>query len=187
MSALVPRAAGLVPRLAGPVRPGSTAAGAAPTFVNKNPRNLERMRLARKQEGWRLEPESRMYWHRAVFEATNRHTSAHVEHQAGRRLASASSRELCVRRHLFSAVDVCAAEAVGRVLARRCLEAGITELEFPTTEEQLERSNRLRSFVRAMEEEGLKLQEPPAIKPEPWWSKDRQQKPWHVPEEEVVG
>ena len=65
MAALVPKAS-YIPRLYGGVRLSSTAADTSspPTFINKNPRNLERMRLARKQEGWKLEPESRAYWHR---------------------------------------------------------------------------------------------------------------------------
>lgn len=194
MSALARRAAaGWCP--AGLLRHSSTTAAAAdpvtaaqstPVFINKNPRNLERLRVARKQQGWKLEPESRAYWHRIVFDESNRHTAAHVEHCSGRQVVSASTRELCLRRHLYSAVDVCAAENVGRVLARRCLQAGLAELQFPVTSEQLQRSNRLRLFVRALEEGGVKLQEPSDIRPEPWWSKHREQKPWHVAEEEVV-
>ncbi|XP_037092507.1 39S ribosomal protein L18, mitochondrial-like [Pollicipes pollicipes] len=178
----------LGPQVVIQLRNRSTGAAAVPpsVFINKNPRNLERMRLARKQQGWKLESESREYWHRLLFDASHRHTSAHVEHRTGRSVVSASTRELCLRRHLFSAVDVSAAENVGRVLARRCLQAGLTEVHFAATEEELQRSDRLRLFVRAMEEGGVKLQEPSAIQSEPWWSKHREQKPWHVLEEDVI-
>lgn len=32
--------------------------------VNRNPRNLERLRIARKPQGYHLEVPGRMYWHK---------------------------------------------------------------------------------------------------------------------------
>lgn len=34
---------------------------------NKNPRNLERLRIEYKNEGWPLEKENNTYWHKLVF------------------------------------------------------------------------------------------------------------------------
>lgn len=40
----------------------------APTeFVNRNPRNLERIRIARKPEGYHLDNPGRKFWHKFVF------------------------------------------------------------------------------------------------------------------------
>ncbi|MPC56950.1 39S ribosomal protein L18, mitochondrial [Portunus trituberculatus] len=35
-----------------------------PNFVNRNPRNMEMLRLARKPEGWNLEASSCIYWYK---------------------------------------------------------------------------------------------------------------------------
>lgn len=36
-------------------------------FINRNPRNLERLRIARKPDGYHLEKPGRKFWHKSVF------------------------------------------------------------------------------------------------------------------------
>lgn len=36
-------------------------------FVNRNPRNLERIRIARKPDGYHLDKPGRKFWHKFVF------------------------------------------------------------------------------------------------------------------------
>lgn len=62
---------------------------------------------------------------RLRLERTGHHVTALVEHTDGSIVLSASTREWCVKKHLYSTVDAMACENVGRVLAQRCLEAGI--------------------------------------------------------------
>lgn len=42
-----------------------------PEFVNRNPRNLEKLRIARKPDGYHLEKPGRKYWHKYVVNLFN--------------------------------------------------------------------------------------------------------------------
>nr|KAF6506633.1 mitochondrial ribosomal protein L18 [Rousettus aegyptiacus] len=98
----------------------------APEFTNRNPRNLELLALARKERGWGTVWPSREFWHRLRVTRTQHHIEAVVEHRNGQVVVSASTREWAIKKHLYSTKDVMACESIGRVLAGRCLEAGIS-------------------------------------------------------------
>lgn len=66
--------------------------------------------------------------HRLVLEKSNRHSTSWVEHHTGARVVSASTREWAIKKHLYSTTDINAIYNIGRILARRCLESGITEV-----------------------------------------------------------
>ena len=51
-----------------------------------------------------------------------------MSHNSGVVLASASTTEFEITRHLYKTTDISAAKNLGRVLAQRCLEAGITRV-----------------------------------------------------------
>ena len=53
---------------------------------------------------------------------------AHIEHHSGKEVVSASTMEWAIKKQLRSTVDVAAMEAIGRVLAQRCLECGLLEV-----------------------------------------------------------
>merc|ERR1712025_225596 len=99
-----------------------------PNFVNRNPRNLEQMGLARKRRGWRFQYPTVNFYHRLKVDFHGKATTAQVEHSNGDIVLQASTREVCIARHLYSAVDVSAAANIGHVLAQRCREAGITAM-----------------------------------------------------------
>jgi len=138
--------------------PQTSDDGSAKTFINRNPRNLEMMGIAWKRKGWNLQYPSREYYHRLVFERTNRHTTAYVEHCSGLRVITASTAEMAIARHLHSTNDVAAASNVGRVLAQRCREAGITSMVFQTLANN-EASTKLEAFRSSMLEGCIDLTE----------------------------
>lgn len=127
-------------------------------FTNRNPRNLEQMLLAHKHGGFELDKPSRSYWHKLVFDAGRQHLSGSVVHSDGHVVVRASSSEWGVRRQLVSATDRSAAAAVARVLARRCLEAGLLCVQAPNIGGETS-TPRLQAFLDGMKEGGVLLSE----------------------------
>lgn len=123
------------------------------------------MGIAWKRVGWKFQYPPRDFYHRVIFERTNRHTAAYVEHCSGKRVISASTRELAIARHLYSNIDLCAAVNIGRVLAQRCQESGITEITLQPSANS-DRSEKFELFQRALVEGGVELQEPPEVAPD---------------------
>lgn len=136
-----------------------------PLFENRNPRNLEQMGLARKRQGWVLQSPRKDFYHRVTFERSNRQTTGRVEHFSGKTVVQASTVEWAVRDGLYSLVDVSAAENVGRVLAQRCLECGITSV-FYEEEEGHKKSEKMQAFLSGLQDMGLDLEEPEVIERE---------------------
>ena len=65
---------------------------------------------------------------------SNRHVKAYIEDQDGNILVKASTEEFDVRKHLYKANDVSAAMNIGRVIADRCLRAGLNRVSMYTTD-----------------------------------------------------
>lgn len=102
----------------------------APDFTNRNPRNLEQLALARKERGWKTTWPKREFWHRLRLERTQHYVEAFVERSNGDVVLSASTREWAIKKHLYSPKGVAACRNLGRVMAQRCLEAGINFVNF---------------------------------------------------------
>ncbi|XP_005390767.1 PREDICTED: 39S ribosomal protein L18, mitochondrial [Chinchilla lanigera] len=134
----------------------------APEFTNRNPRNLELLGVARKERGWGTVWPSREFWHRLRVVRTQHHVEALVEHWNGRVVVSASTREWAVRQHLYSTRNVVACESIGRVLAQRCLEAGINFMVYQPTPWEAA-ADSIKCLQSAMAEGGVVLQEPRRI------------------------
>ncbi|KAK7488225.1 hypothetical protein BaRGS_00020532 [Batillaria attramentaria] len=135
-----------------------------PLFENRNPRNLELMGLARKRQGWVLQAPRKDFYHRVLFERSNRHTTGRVEHFSGKTVISASTAEWAIKEGLYSLVDVSAAENIGRILAQRCLESGITEVFYDGLDEH-QTSEKMQAFLGGLQEVGLDLEETAAEEP----------------------
>ncbi|XP_018419036.1 PREDICTED: 39S ribosomal protein L18, mitochondrial [Nanorana parkeri] len=133
-----------------------------PEFTNRNPRNLESLSLAVKDRGWGTVWPTRAYWHRLRLERSGYHVTALVEHTNGNIVLSASTKEWGVKKHLYSTVGATACENVGRVMAQRCLEAGIHYMLFREIP-WVFRSESVQQFRKAMIEGGILLTEPPRI------------------------
>ncbi|XP_029800141.1 39S ribosomal protein L18, mitochondrial isoform X2 [Suricata suricatta] len=134
----------------------------APEFTNRNPRNLELLAVARKERGWGTVWPSHEFWHRLRVVKTQHHVDALVEHRSGQVVVSASTREWAIKKHLYSTTNVVACESVGRVLAERCLEAGINFLAYQPTPWEAA-SDSMKRLQSAMTEGGVVLREPRRI------------------------
>ncbi|XP_051275611.1 39S ribosomal protein L18, mitochondrial [Dicentrarchus labrax] len=131
-----------------------------PTFVNRNPRNLEQMALAVKDRGWKTTWPHRHFYHRLEFSRSQHHVTAKVfSSSSPNPVLTCSTKEWALKRELPSTNCVAACQAVGEVLAQRCQQAGITRMvyrEIPWTY----RSDAVQSFRAAMKEGGVILSEP---------------------------
>ena len=65
---------------------------------------------------------------------SNRHVRAYVEDQDRNILVKASTEEFDIRKHLYKANDVSAAMNIGRVIADRCMRAGLNRVSMYTTD-----------------------------------------------------
>ncbi|XP_014806019.1 PREDICTED: 39S ribosomal protein L18, mitochondrial [Calidris pugnax] len=135
----------------------------APDFTNRNPRNLEQLALARKERGWKTTWPKREFWHRLRLERTQHYVEAFVERCNGDVVVSASTREWAIKRHLYSPKGVSACKNLGRVMAQRCLEAGINFVNFKAVIPWEYRCDSIQEFQKAMEEGGVVLREPRRI------------------------
>ncbi|GAA6235837.1 39S ribosomal protein L18, mitochondrial [Lates japonicus] len=131
-----------------------------PTFMNRNPRNLEQMALAVKDRGWKTTWPHREFYHRLVFSRTQHHVTAQVFSSSSPvPVLTCSTTEWALRRELVSTRCVAACQAVGEVLARRCQQAGITRMVYRAIPWTF-RSDAVQSFRTAMKEGGITLSEP---------------------------
>ncbi|XP_039623467.1 39S ribosomal protein L18, mitochondrial [Polypterus senegalus] len=134
-----------------------------PNFINRNPRNLERLALAVKDRGWATVWPSHQFWHRLHYKRSQHHITAFVEHgPSGTVVISASTQEWPIKRHLYSTQDVAASENIGRVLAQRCLAAGIQHMTFTAIPWQY-KCESIQRFRNAVKEGGVILSEPRRI------------------------
>lgn len=132
----------------------------SPTFVNRNPRNLEQMAFAVKDRGWKTVWPHREFYHRLVFSRTQKHVTAQVfSSYSPFPVLTCSTKEWALKRELPSTKCVAACQAVGEVLALRCKQAGITRMVYraiPWTYH----SDSVQSFRNAMKDGGVILSEP---------------------------
>ncbi|NWS57370.1 RM18 protein, partial [Chunga burmeisteri] len=147
----------------------------APDFTNRNPRNLEQLALARKERGWKTTWPKREFWHRLRLERTQHYVEAFVERSNGDVVVSASTREWAIKRHLYSPKGVAACRNLGRVMAQRCLEAGINFVNFKAVipwEYRCDSASThlltltwlfIQEFEKAIKEGGVVLREPRRI------------------------
>ncbi|XP_037531230.1 39S ribosomal protein L18, mitochondrial [Nematolebias whitei] len=132
----------------------------SPTFVNRNPRNLEQMALAVKDRGWKTTWPRQEFYHRLMFFRSKRHVTAEVFSTGSTvPVLTCSTKEWAMKRELASTNSVVACQAVGEVLAIRCRQAGITRMvykEIPWTY----RCDAVQAFRTAIKEGGIILSEP---------------------------
>ncbi|CAG0882727.1 unnamed protein product [Darwinula stevensoni] len=157
----------------------------SPMVVNRNPRNLERLRIAQKPRGWQLEADHKEFWHRLVLQTSARHLTAKLEHNSGKTVIFASTQEWCIRKFLYTTNDVNAWHNLGRVFVHRCLQAGFHEFHCDVSDEERKRSQKVDSFLKALEEGGVSLQEPPRYFPAQMWDELTEEKPWEIHEHDV--
>jgi hypothetical protein len=111
-----------------PDRPLSANDQVTSHMRNRNPMNLERMRIGYKPTGFPLEKNNRNYWNKLELTISGKHTTATVTHWTGRKVCEASTKEWAISRFLYNMTDAAALEVVGKVIGQRCLETGVYEV-----------------------------------------------------------
>eukprot|EP00088_Acartia_fossae_P044913 TRINITY_DN4796_c0_g1_i10.p1 TRINITY_DN4796_c0_g1~~TRINITY_DN4796_c0_g1_i10.p1 ORF type:complete len:204 (+),score=35.13 TRINITY_DN4796_c0_g1_i10:42-653(+) len=161
----------------------------APRIRNRNPLNLEMMRIGRKPQGFRFEEKKISYWNRLTLEISGSNTTAEVTHWTGRKIAVASTTETSIRNQLFNKTDAAAVQAVAKIISQRCLESGISEVFLDVDPSELEK-DKMKKFIQIIEDSGLSLSEPDVYEPhnpyknEFYEMKPKAVKPWTVTEQE---
>ncbi|KZS20947.1 39S ribosomal protein L18, mitochondrial [Daphnia magna] len=152
-----------------------------PFIYNRNPRNLERLRIAPKPMGYALDDKPMNYWHRLVVVQSNQHVGAYIEHFSGKTVISASTNEWAIKQFLRSTSDVQAAATIGRVLAQRCLECGLLEVHSNYDMDLV--SPKVSFLLKNIEKGGISLSEPEQFLPHRHWSREAKENPTQVYEE----
>ncbi|CAJ0596754.1 unnamed protein product [Cylicocyclus nassatus] len=136
----------------------------AARFINRNPRNLEMMGIQKAPTGYEFEKDAakHCFIYRVELLQSKAHQDARVLHYIDGPVVEASTREKSISEQLYSNTDTCAAMNLGRILAVRCLRAGIHFALPAPSWEQIESSKHQKEFFKALESEGLQLNEPKA-------------------------
>ncbi|XP_029043262.2 39S ribosomal protein L18, mitochondrial [Osmia bicornis bicornis] len=142
---------------------------------NRNPRNIERLRIARKPVGYILDKPGFSYWHKLIIKPSNRYIDAEIHHFENGPVIMVSSQEWGIRKQLYNTKDIIAYKYVGRVLAQRCLESGICEMYFDGSEII---ASKVQTLINELTENGISLQEPPRYYHPKATDPDRPERPW---------
>ncbi|CAH1118495.1 unnamed protein product [Phaedon cochleariae] len=152
----------------------------SPIFTNRNPRNLERMRIAYKPDGYHVEAPGRNYWHKLLLHSSGRYVTASVHHFEGGEILRTSTSDWALKKQLYKTNDTAAYINLGRVFAQRCLQSGLIEMscyiDAPNP------NGKVALFLKAVEDGGVCLKEPTQFKPIRPWDLERPEKPWEVTE-----
>lgn len=116
---------------------------------------------------------------RLILTPSGRYVTASVLHYENGEVLSASTKEWALKEQLYKTNDTSAYINLGRVLAQRCLQSGLLEIQsFIETE----KDGKVALFLKALQDGGVCLQEPEQYKKPGPCSKDRPEKPWEVTE-----
>lgn len=132
----------------------------APTIKNRNPFNLEKMRIGYKPSGFAGDKGCRSYWNGLKLSIGKQppNVTAEVVHWTGRTLCKASTEEWAIEKFLYNNADLAALKIVGKVLGQRCLETGISNVTVLIEAEELKRE-KVQTFLEALSDTGLTLHE----------------------------
>ncbi|XP_031776183.1 39S ribosomal protein L18, mitochondrial [Apis florea] len=146
-------------------------------IINRNPRNLERLRIARKPIGYVLDTREITFWHKLEIYSTQRNVTAEIYHFENGPIITVSSKEWGIKKQLFSTQDATAFKFVGRVLAQRCLESGISEIY---VSDSIVTGNKIQLLLDTLSECGICLKEPERYKVPKPGILVRPEKPWET-------
>lgn len=149
---------------------------------NRNPRNLEKLRIGYKPDGYHLEKPGRSYWHKLEVNVSGRYVTAEVKHFQNGPVIAASTSEWAIKKQLFKTKDTTAFINLARVFAHRCQQSGITEM---LCNIDAVPGGKLEKFLKTVEESGISLKEAPRYVHPKAWDADRPEKPWSILEEDV--
>ncbi|KAJ8954199.1 hypothetical protein NQ318_005794 [Aromia moschata] len=151
----------------------------SPMFTNRNPRNLEKLRIGYKPDGYHVDrPGKNTFWHKLKLTSSGRYVTATVNHFENGEVLRASTSEWGIKKQLYRTLDTSAYINLGRVLADRCLQSGIIEISCDIAAPRPD--GKVALFLKAVEDGGVSLKEPPQYKPSRPWDQERPEKPWEV-------
>lgn len=135
-------------------------------FHNNNPRSAEMLGLAPREKG---------YNHLVYMSRQSENFTAYLKHANQDIILSASTREIPLKSQLYSTGNKSAAFHVGRLLAKRMLEAGIlsAELDLSKTGSEYGRDS---AFILGLRGSGVTIGEVSAVKQNEQLYKQEQQK-----------
>lgn len=116
-------------------------------------------------------------FYRLELERTNKYVTARVRHHQDGIILEASTKEWAIKKQLYRTTDTSAYVNVAKVLAQRCHEMGLTQLESFI---QAEKGTKTDQFLKTLEEHGVCLKESKRFEPARPWDIDRPEKPWEV-------
>ncbi|XP_053674859.1 39S ribosomal protein L18, mitochondrial [Anopheles nili] len=148
-------------------------------MVNRNPRNLEQLRLAYKTDGYHLEKPVRNFWHKLELVTSKKYITAKLIHFENGTIIECSTTEWALKRHLYKGNDFTAHTTLGKAFAARCLEAGLTEMRCDL---QPADGGKVAAFLNSLQECGISLKEPSRIRTPYPWDMHRPEKPWELTE-----
>ena len=99
------------------------------SIKNRNPLNLEKMRIGYKPTGFQTDSGSRNYWNGLHLSISSKDTTASVTHWTGRTVCSASTKEWAIAKFLYSTTDIAAVKIVGKVLGIPEMKAFLCEYQ----------------------------------------------------------
>ncbi|WKY03149.1 hypothetical protein Q1695_016447 [Nippostrongylus brasiliensis] len=137
----------------------------AARFVNRNPRNLEAFGLQHAPKGFELEADKdiRSFIYKVELVQAKSHQEARLTHCTNGVVIKASTKEKTISDQLYSNSDTCASMNLARILATRCLQAGIHYVMPDCTDEQLKNSRHQAEFFNVLNNDGLEMKEPKAL------------------------
>lgn len=149
-------------------------------LTNRNPRNLERLRIGYKPDGYHVDAPGKSYWHKLQLSASGKYVKASIFHFQNGEVLSANTSEWCIKKQLYRTADTSAYINLGRVLAQRCLQTGLIEVQsFIKTKNS---DDKVALFLQALQDGGVCITEPSQFKAAMPWDMDRPEKPWEVTE-----
>lgn len=144
---------------------------------NRNPRNLELLRIARKPAGWHLEKKGREFWHKLVLTKKSRYVTLELHHFENGPVITASTKEWALKKQLHKPCDTAAYINLAKVFAQRCLESGLTSM-IPLSNET--NNSKINFLLEELKKSGLCLEEPERFMTPYPWHKYEQEKTWEI-------
>lgn len=89
----------------------------------------------------------------------------------------ASTKEWAIKKQLYRTTDTAAFTNLAQVLAQRCQEMGLTQVESFL---EVREGGKVHKFLQTLEANGVKLKEPERYMPARPWDQLRPDKPWDV-------
>lgn len=111
---------------------------------------------------------------------STRYVTASIVHYENGEVVKASTKEWALKEQLYKTNDTSAYVNLGRVLAQRCLESGLLEVQ--SFIELSHEEGKVALFLKALQDGGVVLKEPEQFKGYTPWDNVRPEKPWEVTE-----